>query len=73
MTVITLDDVPPLPRDSTRPRPQHLHIDAVRAAHAAKTLLGQALRLLLVVSCFAAAVAAVIAVRLYAFVPALHQ
>jgi hypothetical protein len=73
MTVVTLDDIPPPPRDSTRPRPQHPRIDPVRIAYAAKTLLGQALRMLLVVSCFAAVVATVVAVRLYAFVPALHQ
>jgi hypothetical protein len=74
MTVVTLDDIPPpAPRGTTRPRPTDRHIDAVRVVHAAKTLFDQALRMLLVVSCFAAAAGAVIAVRLYAFLPALHH
>ena len=73
MTVVTLDDVPPPRGHTARPQSLHLHGDAGRAAHAAKTLLVEGLRILLVLSCFAAAGAAVIAARLYAFVPALHQ
>jgi hypothetical protein len=73
MTVVTLDDVPRLRRETMRSGSQDLHHDTARIMHAAKTLLAQGLRMLLVLSCFAAAAAAVIAARLYAFVPALHQ
>jgi hypothetical protein len=71
MTVVTLDDVPRR-RNATK-RPRHPHINAASIAHTAKTLLGQALRMLLVASCFTAIGAAVIAMRLYAFMPALHH
>ena len=73
MTVLTLHDTPRPYHGSAYGRSQEPHIDTARIAHAAKTLLGQGLRMLLVLSCFAAAAAAVIAARLYAFVPALHQ
>jgi hypothetical protein len=73
MTTLTFHDTPRSYRGSTHPRSQALHVNAMRTVHAAKSLLAQGLRMLLVVSCFAAAAAAVIAARLYAFVPALHQ
>jgi hypothetical protein len=44
-----------------------------RTAHAAKTLLMQGLRMLLVVVCFAAITAVVIGIRVYAALPPLHH
>jgi len=54
-------------------RSHDLHILRTRTAHAAKTLLMQGLRMLLVVGCFTALTAAVIGIKLYAFLPPLHH
>ncbi len=58
---------------TTRARSAELHALRVKAAHSAKTLLMQGLRMILVLAFFTALVAAVIGIRLLAFLPALHH